>query len=68
MGGHVGAYKGRVHVIVPFLGRKSGNLIDRQQSYNMLVLRVSGLEDGAMFRGSIVIDGRNIHLDAGRAG
>ena len=25
VGGHDGAYKGRVHVIVPFIGRKSGN-------------------------------------------
>ena len=37
--GHDGAYKGRVHVIVPFAGRKNGNSIDRQQSCNVLVLR-----------------------------
>ena len=37
VGGHAGAYKGRVHVIVPFVGRKNGNPIDRQQSYNVLV-------------------------------
>ena len=30
VGGHDGAYKGRVHVIVPFVGRKNGNLSDRQ--------------------------------------
>ena len=51
VGGHDGAYKGRVHVIVPFVGRKNGILIDRQQSYNMLVLRVPGLEEGVMFGG-----------------
>ena len=51
MGGHDGAYKGRVHVIVPFVGRKDGDLIDRQQSYNVLVLRVLGLEEGVMFGG-----------------
>ena len=62
MHGHDGAYEGRVHVIVPFVGRKNGNLIDRQQSYNVIVLGVPGLEEG------VVIDGRNIHLDAGRAG
>ena len=33
LGSHDGAYKGRVHVIVLFVGRKNGNLIDRQQSY-----------------------------------
>ena len=26
VGGHDGAYKGRVHMIVPFVGRKNGNL------------------------------------------
>ena len=51
VGGHDGAYKGRVHVIVPFVGQKNGNLIDRQQSYNVLVLRVPGLEEGVMFGG-----------------
>ena len=59
--GH-GAYKGRVHVIVPFVGRKNGKLFDCQQSCNVLVLSVPGLEEGE----SIVIDDRNIHLDAGR--
>ena len=49
VGGHDGTYKGRVHVIVPFVGRKKGNSIDRQQSYNVLVLRVPGLEEGVMF-------------------
>ena len=51
VGGHDGAYKGRVRVIVPFVGRKNGNLIDRQQSYNVLVLRVPWLEEGVMFGG-----------------
>ena len=46
VGGHDGANKGRVHVIVPFVGRKNGDLIDRQQSYNVPVLRVPGLEEG----------------------
>ena len=32
--GHDGAYKGRIHVMVPFMGRKNGALIARQQSYN----------------------------------
>ena len=50
--GHDGAYKGRVHVIFPFVGQKNGKLQDRscsidcQQSYNVLVLRVPGLEEG----------------------
>ena len=51
VGGHDGAYKGRVHVIVPFVGQKYGNLLDRQQSYNVFVLRVRGLEEGVMFGG-----------------
>ena len=34
VGGHDGAYKGRIHVIVPFIGRKNGTLTARQQSYN----------------------------------
>ena len=34
VGGHDGAYKGRIHVIVPFIGRKNGILTARQQSYN----------------------------------
>ena len=46
VGGHDGAYKGRVHVIVPFVGRKNGKSFDCQQSYNVLVLRVPGLEEG----------------------
>ena len=50
-GGHDGAYKGRVHVIVPFVGRKNGKLCDCHQSYNVLVLRVPGLEEGVMFGG-----------------
>ena len=41
--GHDGACKGRVHVI--------GKLFDCQQSYNVLVLRVPGLEEGVMFGG-----------------
>ena len=32
VGGHDGAYKGRLNVIAPFIGRK--NLSDRQQCYN----------------------------------
>ena len=51
VGGHAGAYKDRVHVIVPFVGRKNGDLIDRQQSYNVLVLRVPGLNEGVNFGG-----------------
>ena len=50
-GGHDGAYKGGVHVIVPFVGHKNGNFIDRQPSYNVLVFRVPGLEEGVMFEG-----------------
>ena len=42
VGGHDGAYKGRVHVIVPFVGRKNRKVFDCQQSYNVLVLRVPG--------------------------
>ena len=34
VGGHDGAYKGCVHVIVPFIGRKNDTLSARQQSYN----------------------------------
>ena len=34
VGGHDGAHKGRIHVIVPFIGRKNGTLIVRQQSYD----------------------------------
>ena len=34
VGGHDGAYKGRIHVIVPFIGRKNGTLTSRQQCYN----------------------------------
>ena len=51
--GHDGAYRGRVCVIVPFVGRKNGNLIDHQQSYNVLVLRVPELEEGVMFGGKV---------------
>ena len=51
VGGHDGAYKGRVHVIVPFVGRKNGKLFDCQQSYTVLVLRVPRLEEGVMFGG-----------------
>ena len=32
--GHDGAYKGRIHVIVPFIGTKNGTLTARQQCYN----------------------------------
>ena len=46
VGGRDGAHKGMVHVIVPFVGRKNGKLFDCQQSYNVLVLRVPGLEEG----------------------
>ena len=45
------AYKGRVHVIVPFVGPKNGKVFDCQQSYNVLVPRVPGLEEGVMFGG-----------------
>ena len=34
VGGHDGAYKCRVHVIVPFIGRKNDTLLAWQQSYN----------------------------------
>ena len=34
VGGHDGAYKGRIHVIVPFIGRKNGTLTAHQQCYN----------------------------------
>ena len=34
VGGHDGAYKGRIHVIVPFIGRNNATLTARQQSYN----------------------------------
>ena len=34
VGGHDGAYKGRIDVIVPFIGRKNGTLTARQQCYN----------------------------------
>ena len=51
VGGRDGAYKGRVHVIVPFVGRKNGDFIDRQQPYNVPVLWVPGLEEGGMFGG-----------------
>ena len=65
VGGHDGAYKGRVHMIVRFVGRKNGNLIDRQQSCNVLCSWARGGSD--VWGSSMVIDGRNIHLDGGRA-
>ena len=34
LGGHDGVYKGRIHVSVPFIGRKNGTLTARQQCYN----------------------------------
>ena len=34
VGGHDVAYKGRIHVIVPVIGRKNGTLTARQQCYN----------------------------------
>ena len=34
VGGHDGVYKGQVHVIVPFIGRKNGTLTARRQLYN----------------------------------
>ena len=34
VGSHDGAYNGRTHVIVPFIGRKNGTLTTRQQCYN----------------------------------
>ena len=34
VGGYDGAYKGWIHVIVPFIRRKNGTLAARQQSYN----------------------------------
>ena len=51
VGGHDGAYKGRVPVVIPFVGRKNGKLFDCQQSYDVLVFRVLGLEEGVMFWG-----------------
>ena len=51
VGGHDGACKGRAHVVVPFAGRKNWKLFDCQQSYNVRVLRVPGLEEGVMFGG-----------------
>ena len=43
-------------MVVPFVGRKNGKLFDCQQSYNVLVLRIPGLEEGVMFGGKA---GRN---------
>ena len=37
IGGHDGPYKGRIHVIVPFIGRKNGILTSRQQCYKDVV-------------------------------
>ena len=34
VGAHDCAYKGRIHVIVPFIGRKNGILTAQRQSYN----------------------------------
>ena len=34
VGGHDGAYNGRIHVIVPLVGRKNGTLTARQQCYH----------------------------------
>ena len=34
VGGHDGAYKGRIQFIVLFIGRKNGTLTARQQCYN----------------------------------
>ena len=34
VGGHDGAYEGRIHVIVPLIGRKNGTLTARQQCYD----------------------------------
>ena len=51
VGGHGGAYKGRVLVIVPFVRRKNGKLFDCQQSYNVLVLRVPRLEEVVIIGG-----------------
>ena len=34
VGGHDGAYKGRIHVIMPFVERKNGTLTARQQCYS----------------------------------
>ena len=48
---HNEAFEGRAHVIIPFVPRKNENLTDGQQSYNVLVLRVPGLEEGVMFGG-----------------
>ena len=36
VGGHDGVYKGRMHVIVPFIGRKNGTLAACQQYYNVV--------------------------------
>ena len=49
--GDHGACKGRVHVIVTFVGRKNGKLFDCERSNNVLVLGVPGLEEGVMFGG-----------------
>ena len=51
VGGHDGAYKGRVHVIVSFVGRKNGKVFDCQVSYNVLGFGVPGLKEGVMFWG-----------------
>ena len=43
VGGHDGAYKGPIHVIVPFIGRKNGTLTARQQCYNVTMRCTGGI-------------------------
>ena len=50
VGGHDGAYKGRVHVTVPFVGQNKGNLIATVIQCACACL-VPGLEEGLMFGG-----------------
>ena len=38
VGGHDSAYKGGIHVIVPFIGRKNGPFDSWQQSYDAWVV------------------------------
>ena len=42
VGGHDGAYKGRVYVIVPFVGRKHGKLFDANSPTMCLCLGFVG--------------------------
>ena len=42
VGGHDGAYKGRIHVIVPFIGRKNGTLIAPANNLTMTCTRQKG--------------------------